>query len=176
MTRHAATRRPFHSRGFSLLELMVCSAILLIATLAAAGILVGAQQGWQKVNDDALAGLVDEGRAARIVFQKAVRRASLRHLEIGAQGDWIELPYYETPESDRLDRYATLSWSQGRLRLEEGRMDMLGTREALRDSIVCTNVSGCVFRRDGTAVQMNLTIHDAATTVTLAAAAVLNNR
>ncbi|OHB66204.1 MAG: hypothetical protein A2Y76_10300 [Planctomycetes bacterium RBG_13_60_9] len=176
MAKRASMRRFSSPGGFTLLELIVCTVILLIMTLAASPAIVGAHRSWQNTHDGVVSALIRDGREARIVFQRAVRRASLQGLDIGPEGNWIELPYYDGPESTMLDRYARLSWSDGCLHLEAGPIDAQGTKHALSDTVVCGHVSHCRFRQSGTSVQMKLTFTNGTTQMTTAAAAVINNK
>jgi prepilin-type N-terminal cleavage/methylation domain-containing protein len=175
MDKHAPTRRLANSRGFTLLELMVCTAILLIAALAVSPALVGAQRDWENANNSTLSDLVRDGRAARIVFQRAARRASRQSLTMASNARWIDLPYYDSPDSTRVDRYARLSWSNGRLNLSEGLIDENGARQTLSDTVVCGNVSAGAFRRSGRSAQMKLAFTQGTRQMTIVAAAVINN-
>jgi len=162
--------------GFSLVEMMACTAILLIATLAATPAIVGAGRSWQNTYDSVPAHLVRAGREARLVFQTAARRASLENLTIAPDGHWIELPYYDSPDSDRVDRYARLSWDHGRLTVREGQIGEHGAREMRDERTICENVSDCVFTRSAKSVQMKLTLTAGATQMTRVAAAMTNNQ
>jgi hypothetical protein len=155
---------------------MACTAILLIAALAASPALVGAHRNWQSTSDSVASALVRDGRAARLVLQKAARRASLQSLTIAPDGHWIDLPYYDSPDSAEVDRYARLSWSDGCLSLREGLIDEHGTKQMLTDTVVCDDVSDCVFTQSGASVRMKLTLTEGATQMTVVAAAMTNNK
>jgi len=175
MDRHTPVRRLRVARGFSLVEMMACTAILLIAAVAATPAIVGAGRNWQNTYDSVPGSLVRTGREARLVFQTATRRASLENLTIDPDGRWIDLPYYDSPDSDRVERYARLSWADGQLTAREGRIGEYGAREMLSERTVCENVSDCVFTRSAKSVQMKLTFTAGATQMTMVAAAMTNN-
>jgi prepilin-type N-terminal cleavage/methylation domain-containing protein len=175
MDKHISARRLIVARGFSLVEMMACTAILLIAAVAATPAIVGAGRSWQNTYDSVPASLVRAGREARLVFQTAARRARLESLTIDPDGHWIELPYYDSPDSDRADRYARLSWVDGQLSVREGRIGEYGAREMRSERTVCENVSDCVFTRSAKSIQMKLTFTAGATQMTMVAAAMMNN-
>jgi len=176
MDRHAPTRRLIPSRCFTLVEMMACTAILLIMALALGPAIVGAQRNAQNTYDSVTAGLARDGRAARIVLQRVARRASLQNVTIGPDSDWIELPYYDSSTSTQMDRYARLTWSNGCLNLREGQIDSQGTRQMLTEAAVCDSVSNYVFARSGTSIRMKLAFTQGTTQMTIAAAAVTNNK
>ena len=176
MDERAPTTRPIVSGGFTLPELMVCTVILVIVALAVGPVIVGAQRNWEAANDSVVASLTRAGRAARIVLQRVVRRASLESVTIGPDADWIDLPYYDSPDSTRVDRYARLSWSDGCLNLREGLIDGHGERQMLTDAVICGNVSDCTFAQSGASIRMKLVFTEGATQMTLAAAALMNNK
>lgn len=163
-------------RGFSLVEMTACTAILLIAALAATPAIVGAGRNWQNTYDSVPANLVRAGREARIVFQTAARRASLENLTIAPDGHWIELPYYDSVDSAQVGRYARLSWANGCLEVREGQIDEHGVRAMLSERSVCENVSDCVFTQNAKSVRMKLTFTAGATPMTIVAGAMTNNQ
>ena len=175
MAKHAPPSRLSFSRGFTLPELMVCTVILLIAALAVSPALVGAQRGSQRTRSSVASTLVQGGREARLVLQRVVRRASRQSLTLEPGGQWIDLPYYDSPESTQVDRYARLSWVNGGLGLQEGRIDAQGSRQIVSDSVVAENVSDCVFTVSTTAVRMKLTFSQDGTPMTIVAGATTNN-
>ncbi len=175
MARHVPPRRLSFSPGFTLLELMACTAILLIAALAASPALVGAQRGSQRTHQSVASALVQDGREARLVLQRVVRRASRQSLTLEPSGRWIDLPYYDSPDSAQVDRYARLSWVNGSLELQEGQIDAQGSRQSLSDSVVVENVSDCVFTVSGTTVRMRLTFNQSEAQMTVVAGAMINN-
>ncbi len=175
MAEYVPPRRLSFSRGFTLVELMACTAILLIAALAASPALVGAQRGSQRTGRSVASTLVQEGREARLVLQRVVRRASRQNLTLGPGGQWIDLPYYEGPDSTHVDRYARLSWGNGVLGLQEGQIDEQGSRQMLSATVVGANVSDCVFTVSGASVRMKLTVSQGGTPMTIVAAAMANN-
>ncbi len=175
MIKHALPRRLCGSRGFTLLELMACTAILLVAALAVSPALVGAQRGSQRTHNSVASALVRDGRVARLVLQRVARRASRQSLTLGPAGEWIDLSYYESPDSTRVDRYARLSWADGRLSLQEGQIDAQGSRQTLSDTVVGENISDCVFTVSGTTVRMKLGLSQSGTPLTVVGAALINN-
>jgi hypothetical protein len=90
---------------------------------------------------------------------------------IAPDGHWIDLPHYDSPDSAEVDRYARLSWSDGCLSLREGLIDEHGTRQMLTDTVICDDVSDCVFTESGASVRMKLTLTESVTQMTVVAAA-----
>jgi len=170
------TKRLILARGFTLLELTVCMAILLVAALAVSPSLVGAQRNWQNVYDSVPASLARDGRAARIVLQRVARRASLQTVTVGPDLHWIDLPYYGSANSPQVDRYARLYWSNGKLCLQEGQIDEHGARHTLTDTVVCANASDCMFMLRGKSVRMKITLSQGTTQMTVAAGVLTNNK
>jgi len=163
------------SFGFSYIELIICSVVLVIIALSVGPILTGGQSGWKKTNAKATSDTIRDSFVARITFQKTVRRASRQSVRVSNQSDWIELSYYDRPDSTELDRYAMLYYSDGCLRLEQGQIDSEGAREVSIDTVVCENVSACVFTQNGRSAAMNLTLDEGADKITVAVAAIMNN-
>jgi hypothetical protein len=154
---------------------MACTAILLIAALAVSPAVVGAQRNWQNVKDSAMLDLIENARPARITFQHIARRARQGAATILSNARSIDLPYFDSLESTRVDRYATLSYDNGRLTLSTGSIDPSGRRTALGNTVACRNVSGCVFTRRGNCVRMRLTLAENGRQVTMLTTAVMNN-
>ncbi len=177
MDPRAAARPLLGARGFSLVELMVCTVILVIAALAAAPALIGAQESWQNANDSIQSNLVRDSRQARIAFSRAARQAHRQTLTVAANARSMDLPYYESPDSTWPDRYVTLSWSNatGCLNWSEGRIDRNGRRQTLGDAVVCENVTACAFARRGKSARMRLVFTNGTRELTLVTAAVINN-
>ncbi len=177
MKPRAATRHHIGFRGFSLVELMVCMVILVVAALAVAPALIGAQENWQNANDSIQSNLVRDSRQARIAFSRAARQANRQTLTVTANARSIDLPYYESPESTWPDRYVALSWSNatGCLNWSEGRIDRNGRRQTLGDAVVCRNVTACAFARHGKSAQMRLVLTNGTRELTLVTAAAINN-
>ena len=102
--------------------------------------------------------------------------ASRQGVTIGPDADWIDLPYYEGPDSTQVDRYARLAWSGGSLSLREGLIDEQGERQMLTDMVICDHVADCVFVQRGPSIRMKLLLSEGGTQMAVVAAALTNNK
>ncbi len=160
------------SRGFTLIELMIAIAIMVIVVLAIGVALVDGQRGWNYMYDRIYSDVVTDGYVARKKFDAVLRKASREKFLIDPAGGWVEVYYYANDASTVVDRYARFSASGGKLNVEYGQLDPKAT-----DTIetVCGNVSSCTFVQLGRSIQMILKLDNGAQTNTVITSAVTNN-
>mgnify|MGYP001047132124 CR=1 FL=1 len=169
----AIKRRKNNSRGFTLVELMITTVIMLIVGLAIGVVIVDGQSGWsfmyERINSD----VVTDGYVARKKFDSVMRSASREKLLLGDAGSWIEVYYYATASSTVLDRYARFYVADGDLNFEYGQLQ---PRSTLGVETVCENVTACTFKQVGQSTQMILTLDNGKQTNTIVSSAVTHNQ
>jgi len=164
---------PGARKGFTLVELMITTVIMLIVGLAIGVVIVDGQTGWNTMYDRLNSDVVTDGYVARKKFDNVMRSASRQQSLLAADGSWIEVYYYSSPVSTVLDRYARFYVADGDLNLEYGQID---PRSTLRVETVCENVTSCTFEQAGTSVQMILTLGNEAQTNTIISSAIAHNQ
>jgi type II secretory pathway pseudopilin PulG len=170
-----STRRPSEPRGFTLVELTICMAVLMIVAVAISPALIGAQRNSQNVLDSVMSNQARDGRRARMAFQSAGRRAIRSQATIPLDARSIDLPYYDSPDSTYADRYTNLTFAGGDLTLSAGQIAPNGRRTQLSSTVLCQGVSDGTFTRQGTAIWMKLVLTQGTRQVTVVTAAVMNN-
>jgi len=160
------------SRGFTLIELIIAMAIMLIVVLAIGMALVDGQRGWSTQYNRIYSDVVTDGYVARRKFDAVMRKASREKFEIDPAGSWVEVYYYADDTSTVVDRYARFSTANGNLNVEYG---LYPNKETLSIETVCGNVSGCTFAQVGRSIQMILKLDNGTQTNTVISSAVANN-
>ena len=164
---------PRARKGFTLVELMITTAIMLVVGLAIGVVVVDGQTGWNRMYDRMNSDVVTEGYVARKKFDNVMRSASREKTLLAADGSWVEIYYYASPFSTVVDRYARFYVSDGDLNLECGQID---PRSTLDVETVCENVTACTFKQAGTSIQMILKLDDESQTNTIVTSAVTHNQ
>ncbi len=159
-------------RGFTLIELIVASAIMVIVVLAIGMALVDGQRGWSIQYDRIYSDVIIDGYVARKKFGAVMRRASGERFLLDNAGSWIEVYYYADDTSTVVDRYARFYAANDALNVEYGQLNPKAT---LTIETVCRNVSGCVFEQVGRSAQMILTLDNGTQTNTIVMSAVTHN-
>ena len=165
-------KRTTNRKGLTLVELMVAVAIGGIVMFGVAIILADSQRGWHAMYNRTYSDVVTGGHIARRTFDRVIRKASRDNITLDDSGLWVEVRYYQDADSIVVDRYARFYEDDGQLNIEYGRLD---PRETLNVQTVCENVSGCVFKAQGTSVQMILTLDNGSQTATVVSSAVMHN-
>jgi prepilin-type N-terminal cleavage/methylation domain-containing protein len=169
--RTTLARRSTH--GFTIVELLITTVILVIVGLATGAVMVDAQSSWNvmygRINSDVIA----DGYAAKAKFDSVMRRASRENIFLGDSGSWIEACSYADDASTVVDRYWRFYASGGDLIAEYGQ---LKPRETLNVQTVCRNVSALTFRQFGYAIQMTLVLDNGERTNTVVSSAVAHNQ
>ena len=164
--------------GFTLMEVVVAILILSIFVLAASGVLVDSQRGWNLMYDRTFSEVVTAGHVAKRVFEATVRKSSTSELSIDTSGKWIEVHYYDDDASTFLDCYARFYYSGTKLYVERGWLnpnDPSNSKGILSTSIVCENVSNCIFKRSGKYVYMMITLNNGSQSLVIGSSARLHN-
>ena len=164
------TRAP---RGFTLVELMITTVIMIIVGLAIGVVIVDGQTGWNTMYDRMNSDVVTDGYVARKKFDVIMRSASRGQSLVAGDGSWIEVYSYASPSSTVVDRYSRFYVSDGDLNLEYGQLDPRATSSV---DTVCGNVINCTFKQVGTSTQMTLTLDNGTHTNTIVSSAVTHNQ
>jgi len=165
--------RPKARKGFTLVELMITTAIMLIVGLAIGVVIVDGQTGWNRMYNRMNSAVVTDGYVARKKFDNVMRSASREKTLLAADGSWVEIYYYASPFSTVVDRYARFYVLDGDLNLECGQID---PRLTLSVETVCENVTACNFKQAGTSIQMILKLDNESQTNTIISSAVTHNQ
>jgi len=166
-------KRPGIRKGFTLVELMITTVIMIIVGLAIGVVIVEGQSGWNFMYERMNSDVVTDGYVARKKFDTVMRKASREMLLLGEGGSWIEVYSYSSPSSTAVDRYSRFYVSDGDLNFEYGQ---LNPRVTLSVDTVCGNVSACTFKQAGTSTQMTLTLDNERQTNTIVSSAVTHNQ
>jgi len=165
-------KRSTASRGFTLIELIIAMAIMLVVVLAIGMALVDGQRSWSTQYDRIYSDVVTDGYVARRKFDAVMRRASRDKFLLDDAGSWVEVYYYANDDSAVVDRYARFYTDDRNLNVEYGQ---LSPKETLFVETVCGNVSGWTFEQVGRSIQMILTLDDGTRTNTVISSAVTHN-
>ena len=166
-------KRPRAPRGFTLVELMITTVIMMIVGLAIGVVIVDGQTGWNTMYNRINSDVATDGYVARRKFDAVMRSASRKQSLMAGDGSWIEVYSYAGPSSTVVDRYSRFFVADGDLNLEYGQVD---PRVTLSVETVCGNVSACTFQQVGTSTQMTLTLENGTQTNTVVASAVTHNK
>jgi len=160
------------SRGFTLIELIIATAIMVIVVLAIGIALVDGQRGWSIQYDRIYSDVVTDGYVARRKFDAVMRTASRDKFLLDDAGGWVEVYYYANYDSAVVDRYARFYAADGNLNVEYGQLNPKAT---LSVETICGNVSGCTFEQLGRSIQMILKLDNGMQTNTVISSAVTHN-
>ncbi len=164
-------------KGLTIIELMLASGISTIVILAVGVLLVDSHRGWNRMYSRTYSDVVNDAHAGRRRFDSVVRSASNQGVLLDDFGTWVEVYYYSDPNVTDLDSYARFYTSgngaNNQLMIEYGELD---PRQTLITETLCENVSSCVFKTSGNAVQMVLSLDDGSQSTTVVASAVLHNQ
>jgi len=160
------------SRGFTLIELIIATAIMFIVILAIGIALVDGQRGWSIQYERIYSDVVTDGYVARRKFDAVMRKASRDKFLLDPAGGWVEVYYYANDASTVVDRYARFETANGNLNVEYGQ---LNPKETLSVETVCGDVSSCMFKQLGRSIQMILKLDNGTQTNTVISSAVTHN-
>lgn len=159
-------------KGFTLIELMVTTALSSTVLIGVGVVLVDSQRGWNAMYNRTYSDVVTDAHVARRMFDSVVRNASSQGILVDDNGSWVEVYYYGDPNSVIVDHYAHFYEANGQLNVEYGEVN---PRQTLSIETICENVASCVFKSSGPSVQMILTLDDGSQSVTIVASAVMHN-
>ena len=160
-------------RGFTLIELAITVVVSTIVIIGIGVVLADSQRDWNRMYNRIYSDVVTDSYVARKRFDAVIRKASREKLLVDDAGNWLEVNYYADSDSEVVDRYARFYEASGQVSIEYGKLD---PRETLTTTIVCENVSNCVFKQAGRSAQMILTLDNGSQTVTTTSSAVMHNQ
>lgn len=166
-------KRPGDRTGFTLIELIIASVILVIVGFAIGVVVVDGQTTWNTMYDLINSDVVTDGYVARKKFDSVVRNASRSKLILSDDCSWLEVYYYASASSTVVDRYARFYVSGDDLNLEYGQLSPRGMIDV---ETVCTNVSECTFKQAGTSAQMKLILDNGEKSQTIVTSAIAHNQ
>jgi len=158
--------------GFTLIELMVGATMMVIVVFGFAIVLSDAQRGWNAMYNRVYSDVVTGSNIAARTFDRVVRKSSIQWFELDGDKQWVEVYYYEDPNSVSIDRYARFYQANSNLCVEYGQRN---PRENLGVVTVCGNVSSCSFMQTGRSMQMVLTLDNGKEELTTVTSAVMHN-
>lgn len=158
--------------GFTLVELMITTVVMIIVASAIGVIIVDNQRGWSNMYGRINSNVTTDGYVARKKFDAVMRNASSEKIIVDGSGNWIEAYYYASGASTVVDRYVRFYAAEGDLNIEYGTLE---PKVTLSVETVCGNVSGCTFRQVGRSAQMILTLDNGTQTNTVVTSAVTHN-
>jgi len=167
------TKGPGSRKGFTLVELMITTVIMLIVGLAIGVVIVDGQAGYSKMYGRMNSNVVTDGYIARKKFDSVMRSASREQSLLAADGSWVEVYSYASFVSPVVDRYYRFYVSDGDLNLEYGQLD---PRATINVETICENVTACTFEQAGTSIRMILTLDNNTQTNTIVSSAVTHNQ
>jgi hypothetical protein len=146
--------------GFTLIEMIVATAMTVIVILGVAIVLVNSQRAYQVTYDKVYSDVMTDAFVARRLFDSIVRKSSTDGIALSSDRKSVEVHYYNNDSSTYLDRYARFYTSGLNLRVEYGLVNSSGTKQTLNTDTICTNVTSCVFMNQGNSVRMVLKFDD----------------
>lgn len=152
---------------------MIAITISMIVMLGVAIVLANSQKSWNQLYTHAFSDVVGDSNVAGIKFKDIVRKASQTGYVLDNNGKGIEVYYYDTEDSNDVDRYAHFYELDGDLNLELGQ---LNPRATLEIQTVCGNVTQCLFTAAGRSTQMMLTLDNGSRTISTVTSAFLHNQ
>ena len=165
--------KPTVRRGFTIVELAITVVVSVIVILGIGVVLADSQRNWNRMYNRIYSDVVTDSYVARKMFDSVIRKASREKLLVDDAGNWLEVYYYADSDSEDVDRYARFYKTGSQLSAEYGKLDPL---ETLTTTIVCENVSNCVFKQVGRSAQMILTLDNGTQAVTTTSSAVMHNQ
>jgi len=166
-------KRMSNPKGFTIIELMIATALGCTIIVGVGMLLVDSQRGWNTMYNRTYSDVVTDAHVARRRFDSVVRNASYQGILLSDDSSWVEVYYYSDPNSVIVDRYARFISSNSQLIVEYGEVE---PRQTLNTETICDNVSSCVFKSAGSSVQMVLTLDDGSQSTTIVASAVMHNQ
>jgi len=174
------TRKISARNGLTMVELIVAVVISAIVMLGVGFVMADSQRQWAVMYNRACSEVASDSFIATKTFDALVRRASGEKFILSDDGSCLEIYYPADANTAAADRYARFIYEPagdntgGSLSVQYG--TLTPEKEALSTSIICLNVSNCLFKTSGRSAQMMLTLSDGSQTVTVVSSAYMNNQ
>jgi hypothetical protein len=166
-------RKKFRNLGLSLTEVMLAVAMVTTCMIAVGGIFFDSHKAWTETYGRAYTGIMLESNQAAKAFEAAVRKASCEKYLLDNSGRWVEVYYFNSAASAKVDRYARLYVENGTFKIEYGSID---PRQPIDIISVCSNVTAFTFSGMGHCIRMQMTLSDNDYDVSFVASAVPQNQ
>ena len=164
------------TKGFTLVELMVTVLAAVIVIAGAGIILVDSQRGWNKMYNRVHGDVTTDAYVARRGFDTVVRKSTISRSLVDADGQFVEVYYYQDFNSVSPDRFSNFYRNGLLLLVDYGEYDWDSkTTTPLSTVTLARNVKAVNFSIQGVSVQMLLTLDDEKESVTLVSSAVRHN-
>ena len=174
------TRKISARNGLTMVELIVAIVISAIVMLGVGFVMADSQRQWAVMYNRAYSEVASDSFIATKMFDALVRKASGQKVLSADDGTWIEIYYPADTNTIVADRYARFVYepagddTSGSLSVQYG--TLTPEKEALSTSIICLNVSNCLFKTSGRSAQMMFTLSDGSQTVTVVSSAYMHNQ
>ena len=165
-------------QGFTLVELVVTMTIAVMLIASVGFFMVDSQKSWARSYQRVYEGVTADGLVARKTFDAVCRKATMKRVEVGADGEYIELYYYQDPKSSEIDRYAQFYTYGDELRVDYGALDpgSFNLSSVSKTATLARHVKAVYFSVDGAAVQMMLDLNDGQDRVQVALSSLRHNK
>ena len=157
--------QPAHTKGFTMIEVLVAIAMVGMMTLGAGVLLANGQKSWGQLYGRVYGDSAIDSLAAQKAFDTVCRKASLRKYVLGGSGNSLELYYWDASSTASTpEKYARFYLSNEEVFVEYG-TTQTGTWQPDTAAPVTTvklagDVESLTFTVQGTSVQMFLSYTD----------------
>ena len=148
-------RKKVKNNGLTLTEVMLAVAMVSTCMIAVGSIFFDSHRAWTETYGRANSGIMLESNQAAKSFEATVRKASCEKYLLDSTGRWVEVYYYDSKTSSKLDRYARLYVSGGTFYIEYGSLE---PRQLIDTIPVCQNVTAFSFSGMGHCIRMQMTL------------------
>ena len=148
------------SDGFTMMELVVSIAIAAIVGLGITMTMLYSQRAYQVAYDRIYAEIITESFMARRLFDATVRKSNASSITIETSGDDAKFQYYNSDVSTYIDRYIRFYISNNNFLAEYGSIDQNGVQTSTNTRAICSDISFCMFRNNGSSISMILALND----------------
>ena len=165
------------NRGLTIIELMISMLMSVLLLLAIGVVLFDSERSLKAMYDRATSNVVAEAYVARAAFDGAVRPSTIRTCVIGGAGESLEVYYYNSAASAKLDRYVTFYRSGDVCKVDYGPL-VAGTftkQAATATQTLARNVTACTFAAAGISASMHLVLDNGKESMTVDCTAVRHN-
>ena len=165
--------------GFTIVEVMVASAMAVIVMFGLAIVLSDAQRGWNTMYNRVYSDVVTGSHIAARTFDRIVRKSSIEFSQLDI--DEVKSCYYADSNSVVIDRYSRfyMTADSNELCIEYGQYNgKVKPPEYTPEGepiILCRNVTSCSFMQNGRSMQMVLTLDNGKEELTTVTSAVMHN-
>ena len=162
------------NKGFTLIELLVGVVLSLVVVLSVANVIADSQKGYNDLYNKAYSDTAFEEAIMDKVFASVIRQACQQasSTTLDENGQWIEVQYYSSTDTENLDRYAKFYKFNKELVLEKG---IVEPRQTLSLQTLCENVESVEFTKVGSSAQIFLQLDDGIVQRTVTVSAVMQN-